>query len=313
MQSLELQSRHFDTVKVILRQQGPNFTVDVRSFAQPSPEFGEAEMIRALDDGHQKAIKLLEQYMQRLELVESLGTYPTGQKLSEVYWRSLIQDNDGTIPSSYGRYLEEIRTNISDLDPESAFITSMFDMKKMINNKYGTVKLFGMNMRTLFGIGFALICAWNRAKSPTFFPSLRTSCIWMAICASSTCIVDVLSRLSFFQFRIFKARQLLQHKRRLLTRSVDFSLVEDQMDFNISRSLCLTQKGCVAWIPESGDVNDEICQFHGCRLPFLTRQTTRDAQHGEEYTLVGDCYLHGLMAEGATDVLGGSTKRIRIV
>jgi hypothetical protein len=54
--------------------------------------------------------------------------------------------------------------------------------------------------------------------------------------------------------------------------------------------LCFTMKGYVGLFPGNTLVDDEICLLHGGRVPFVIRK--RD---GEFYTLVGECYIHGVM------------------
>ncbi|KAF4632226.1 hypothetical protein G7Y89_g5909 [Cudoniella acicularis] len=54
--------------------------------------------------------------------------------------------------------------------------------------------------------------------------------------------------------------------------------------------LCFTKKGYVGLCPGDTVVDDEICLLHGGRVPFVIRKRDREA-----YTLVGECYIHGLM------------------
>lgn len=52
---------------------------------------------------------------------------------------------------------------------------------------------------------------------------------------------------------------------------------------------CVTQKGYVGLLPGPAAVGDEICLLHGAAVPFLMRK----GDHG--HTLIGECYIHGIM------------------
>src|SRR5271154_2937097 len=50
---------------------------------------------------------VITRFLKRLQqFVASLPSYPTGQPISEVYWRSLVFDNEGTAPAQWGRDIE---------------------------------------------------------------------------------------------------------------------------------------------------------------------------------------------------------------
>jgi hypothetical protein len=54
--------------------------------------------------------------------------------------------------------------------------------------------------------------------------------------------------------------------------------------------LCFTVKGYVGLCPGGTVADDKICLLHGGRVPFVIR--IRD---GETHTVVGECYIHGIM------------------
>jgi len=54
--------------------------------------------------------------------------------------------------------------------------------------------------------------------------------------------------------------------------------------------LCFTTKGYVGLCPNGTVADDEICLLNGGRVPFVLRKGD-----GESYTLVGECYIHGIM------------------
>ncbi|ORY09664.1 hypothetical protein BCR34DRAFT_568008 [Clohesyomyces aquaticus] len=51
----------------------------------------------------------------------------------------------------------------------------------------------------------------------------------------------------------------------------------------------VTRNGYAGLVPEDAQVGDQICLFHGGRVPFLVRDD------GETSKLVGECYVHGIM------------------
>jgi len=58
------------------------------------------------------------------------------------------------------------------------------------------------------------------------------------------------------------------------------------------RRFVRTEKGYIGLAPKNARVGDEIALFEGGNLPFIVRK--REA--GERWTLLGDCYVHGMMA-----------------
>ena len=56
------------------------------------------------------------------------------------------------------------------------------------------------------------------------------------------------------------------------------------------RKFCITDGGYMGWVPLAALRGDRVCFFQGCELPFVVRPD------GTGWRLLGDCYLHGLMA-----------------
>jgi len=55
------------------------------------------------------------------------------------------------------------------------------------------------------------------------------------------------------------------------------------------RRLCTTERGYVGAVPQSSQVGDLVCMFHGARHLFVVRP------HGPDSAYVGHAYVHGLM------------------
>ncbi|CAI6266865.1 unnamed protein product [Periconia digitata] len=62
------------------------------------------------------------------------------------------------------------------------------------------------------------------------------------------------------------------------------------------RMFAITTKGDLAWVPETTKLNDSICFLAGCAVPFVVRSHIEGGDMW--YELLGDCYLHGRMADG---------------
>jgi hypothetical protein len=58
-----------------------------------------------------------------------------------------------------------------------------------------------------------------------------------------------------------------------------------------SRYRCLgtTEKGYLGAVPDTALPGDLVCMFEGCKLLFVVRQV------GDNYSLIGPAYVHGLM------------------
>ncbi|EUC38128.1 hypothetical protein COCCADRAFT_22470 [Bipolaris zeicola 26-R-13] len=74
-----------------------------------------------------------------------------------------------------------------------------------------------------------------------------------------------------------------------------------------SRRFCITKKGHFCLLPPTASENDKICVLLGGEVPYVLRRT--DYQSQGTYTMVGECYVHGIMdGEAITDILEGRNK-----
>ncbi|KAK6531829.1 hypothetical protein TWF694_002994 [Orbilia ellipsospora] len=73
-------------------------------------------------------------------------------------------------------------------------------------------------------------------------------------------------------------------------------------------TICLTEKGYLGVVPEV-QVGDRICILRGARVPFIIRQ------HGQQYKLIGEAFIHGLMyyAESGAELDTSTEEQVELV
>ncbi|EUC47208.1 hypothetical protein COCMIDRAFT_90727 [Bipolaris oryzae ATCC 44560] len=73
------------------------------------------------------------------------------------------------------------------------------------------------------------------------------------------------------------------------------------------RRFCITKKGHFCLLPLTASEKDVICVLLGGEVPYVLRRT--DDQSQDSYTMVGECYVHGIMdGEAIVDILEGKDK-----
>ena len=59
---------------------------------------------------------------------------------------------------------------------------------------------------------------------------------------------------------------------------------------------CFTARGYFGFVPDETLVGDVVCCIFGCNVPFVLRRCEGETTDGQPlYTLVGKCYIHGIM------------------
>jgi hypothetical protein len=77
-----------------------------------------------------------------------------------------------------------------------------------------------------------------------------------------------------------------------------------------SRHLCITTDERFAWAPWRVKAGDRICIFQGGRIPYVVR--LRSDGTGT-YTLLGECWIQGLMEGEALRLPGFKMEKIVLV
>ena len=57
-------------------------------------------------------------------------------------------------------------------------------------------------------------------------------------------------------------------------------------------TFCVTKRGYVGLVPRKAKAGDSICILHGTKAPFVLRAK---AEKGSLHTMIGECYVHGIM------------------
>lgn len=69
------------------------------------------------------------------------------------------------------------------------------------------------------------------------------------------------------------------------------------MHLGVVRRLCRTERGCLGLVAPESKVGDLVVVLLGGDAPFLLREGENIRDGTRSYTLVGECYIRGLMNE----------------
>jgi hypothetical protein len=72
------------------------------------------------------------------------------------------------------------------------------------------------------------------------------------------------------------------------------------------RRFPVTEKGYMGWCPENCIPGDFVTVLEGGPVPIILRPTAGD----EQYVVVGDAYIHGIMDGEAFDICTNSDLRV---
>jgi hypothetical protein len=245
-----------------------------------------------------------------------------------------VFDNEGTAPAQWGRDIEwmckvggllEKGADPFDAVPE---ISTLLEIDE-------EVFYLRLGMRAALwscGIGALMALAGViksiRARS---LPSFRAVTLfipaWTALTLASVLFSNFICQC---WFGVFPSQSCKSSREMLLkTANIDYDLL-DRMLKLVGRQLCITHNGYVAWVPESAQPGDQICHLRGSRLPFVIRSqeqkqdlpTHQNVMLPEKaapklevksYKLIGDCYIHGMMADKALDIFDEEYHQIYLI
>jgi hypothetical protein len=246
-------------------------------------------------------------YQRSHKLITSkLSSYPTGQPIHEIYWRSMIQD-DGHIQSDAGGVALDYQMNLVRKFEAGEIWTDKARQAVRIQ-RWKRVAMSGVNILA-FTISFSVIAHYyfsTRSHWVTF---------WRWLCH----LIALLPIATFASTRIMA--MYAEHMRPLVAWQMELVLesrkhqnltVENRR--NAQRLMAITGRGYVAWVNKEVKEGDVIAQIEDYPIPFILRKAKAQPGDGRvNYELIGDCYLHGMMGPGKLQAMAGLAESIRLV
>lgn len=236
-------------------------------------------------------------------LVQCLGTYPSGIDLFEAEWRTLICNMDKDLKRPGPDYADAFRKWRQLLRDWTRYLSGQEIRQRytMINN--GALVL----LRALF-LGYGVGTIWRKWGAGLSLLNLFRSIKWFISWTAAEFCVELTTRLLFkynTDTNFDRPDELLRELDPLGEACFPFEQAFSRAF--TGRMFCITQSGYMGWVPLSAQVGDELCNFRGCRMPYLIRTL------GEGYRLHGACYLHGLMNGEAVRLTHVEETDIRLV
>lgn len=338
-------SQLVDCVSVVCKEEPESFLAEDDISNYPKP--GSVKWQDIKDDPFPRRMGDCYAWMFHLNDVTcALKEYPTGQPIEEVFWRSIMTDNEHneqlSIPIS--DFIECVH-ELTEHDIPGMFMNA--EKMQALESLSGSNSYKNTIRRTLvpIQIGFAsctaILLLSNRGytRSKTITKWLLSAVVLLSLPFLTDRLRGAFNRSKFIWSR---RRTQFNHTdtadtNNLLIENGAQSLASVKEDFKASlhhfdsklkvvlemeekmkatsqRRYCITEKGYVAWMPKKVQEGDAIYIFEGSRLPFLMRRMKNvGGSDLESYELVGDCYLHGLMRGPGIYGVGGEKRKIRII
>lgn len=115
----------------------------------------------------------------------------------------------------------------------------------------------------------------------SWVPHTATNVVLLAAAAGT--MIKLLLKEVLYQFSWF---------RRPSTEEQKDATFRKFMAGTVFRKLVRTERGYFCMAPITADIGDEIVLFEGGRLPFMLRRSEKS----QNWELLGDCYVHGMMS-----------------
>jgi hypothetical protein len=183
------------------------------------------------------------------ELAKALGEYPTGENISDAYWRTLVFNTEHLgleappdLELSFKAWTSIFATHIE-----------VYEVGRQVHQIEGD----------------------NTSPKP---PST-----WGWIEGFSNRIATKGRRLILVTKLLWKLTIAMEQAK------AGERFTEAFKRYSFGRKFCTTANGYIGWASSEAQIDDRLCYFEGCPLPFVIR----GCEGG--YELVGDCYIHGLM------------------
>lgn len=225
--------------------------------------------------------------------------YPTGEALQEVLWRTLIANRTTEAtraPEEYGRQYELLKEQ--RMDCACDYVINHPITRTCI----WIFKLVILAVRAL--LWMAMVRPWFRGHYWTLFiiAFLESRFMMLVLIAA---LVATLRFLSLFVLaivvkyptligRLYQWLKVLSLKDSTFTDPWPKGLAGFSQSLASVRgayNLCITSMGYIGLLPLATKIGDQVAIFHGCDAPFVIRRSKPD----RFYTLIGECYVHGMM------------------
>ena len=151
-------------------------------------------------------------------------------------------------------------------------------------------------------LGWVFECLDNEDTSR---PSMTIEQFFLATCWSMTtascgrkqfwetiaCTLTNVRRNEALRFQSQLMEYAKQHRQHDSANPVQASFLHNLEIWTRVRKFCVTEEGQIGWVPMEAQQGDVICVFEGARLPYVLRRTA----DGDAYTIIGHCFIHGIM------------------
>ncbi len=216
-----------------------------------------------------------------MAMTRSLITYPTGEDLSEVYWRSRIFDYDRSQSSNFVNQFEGYLSWLEDTiysgqraqraQEDSLAVTRMPRWPCAILMTVTALwKLYSRGSNSIIPTGYFSLGFWVS--------------IWSIIYSYLKMKVEICERVQDIGLQFVKLNEW-QNKHS--------DVVEQMRTKAQGRSFCVTENGYIGWVSGYAQPGDKIFALEGGQFPYVVRRSTNTTQ--QDYKLCGDCYVHGLV------------------
>lgn len=242
------------------------------------------------------------EHSQGTDLVNGLVSYPTGQDISEVYWRSLLLDNDSEQP---GERVENLRKVYTELFLRWIKLKLFSDIKRPRIGWDSVIRASAIS---------SVICLLShKISGPIRLFRLKRAFAWIVLWPTTTFFSHVILVVSESLCRQHRLQQMAPELQDLI-QTIDSRRYNSVESGVRGRQFIVTKRGYVGWASPDTFINDELCFFQGSRIPFAIRRKNRGAKDKRGcYRLHGDCYVHGLMNGGATNFPDLEMRKIQLI
>ena len=217
------------------------------------------------------------------DLIRSSSRYTGSDSLTEVYWRCLLWNATSRGKPAPIEY-EKLHQNYHRF-------CSLMVRHRLMDKLNATRSIFSRNKtfeyhhavhcwNLLFATLLTVLSLREKSRPQDVWQWAYFFALWGSLHLSGRAI---LSNLSFITNKKRAQEEL---------RKIDFqTFIWEVHDRWQGRSFAVTENGFVGMIPTFARVGDQLCYLYGSEIPFIIRPTGSQ----DWYTLVGSCYLHGLM------------------